>query len=157
MSEKKLDEIKKAYKELSKKYKLPKFQDINQIFVIERVDSETDVLAKAIRALIMEKVFNFHAYLEMLINPTAAPRMYHPYQETMSEEHRKMIGKIYGDFSNLIIKSLERDTEYSEKKEAELIREAYESWVSVVPDVKKILEGIRKPIEKKKKEKSYFG
>jgi len=155
-----LKDLKKEYEKFREKYKLPKFEELNQDFYIEKIEQESDVLLKHIRKIMMEKVVNSLSFLEMLLNPMNLPRMYMVYVNSMSEAEVKLIGEIYSKFSELIIFSLEREIDYDEKKEAELINEINRVWNKNKEGLNKILMNIRKPVNnenKEKKTKSYFG
>ena len=56
-------ELKKRYENLTKKYKIPGFVELNKDFEIEKLDKEIDFLLRAIRKLIMEKIVNSMSFL----------------------------------------------------------------------------------------------
>ena len=68
-----LKELKKKYADLSKKYKLPNFVNLNEDFEVEKIERDTDLLLKAIRKVMMEKIVNSMSFLEMLLNPVNSP------------------------------------------------------------------------------------
>ena len=154
----KLDDIKKSYSGFEKEYKLPSFRQLNEEFEIFKAGKDKDCLLRSIRKIIMDKVVNALGFLEMLLNAMNVPRMYMPYLKVMTNEDKKIIEDIYGKFAELSLLSLEREIEYSEKAEAELIKNLYHAWNSVKPDFKKILGHIKNPnTDISRKEKSYFG
>ena len=156
----KLEDMKKEYEKLSKKYNLPKFNELNSDFEIEKFDKDSDSLLKAIRKLMMEKIVNSMTFLEMLINPVNAPRMYMPYLRTMSTEDRKIIDDIYSTLADLSILSLDLEIDSSEKSEGDLIKKVSDKWVFAKPGFRKILGNMKKPSNvsnDNKKERSYFG
>jgi hypothetical protein len=152
-----LKNLKEDYKKVGEKYNLPSFEELNRDFDVEKIDRESEVLLKHIRKVMMEKIVNSLSFLEMLLNPMNIPRMYMAYVNSMSESDRKVIGEIYSRFSELIVLSLEREVSYDEKDEAEIIKKILDSWRSSEKDIRKILQGVRKPVEKSKREKDYFG
>jgi len=152
-----IKELKENYEKLAKKHKLPGFDELNQNFDIEKIDRESRVLLKHVRKVVMEKIVNSLSFLEMLLNPMNVPRMYMVYVNSMRESDRKLVSEIYSQFSDLIVLSLDREVEYDEKKEAELIVKITSVWNKNKEEIKKILEGVKKPVSNEKVEKNYFG
>lgn len=154
----KLKELKENYEKLVKKYGLPDFDELNKNFEIGKINRDNGVLLRTIRKIIMEKVLNSLGFIEMLLNPVNAPRMYQPFIRTMDVEDKKGIDKIYLSLSDLSMGSLECEIDYNEKNEAELIKKTLATWNEVKPEFRKIFAKIRKPNSTSaKKEKSYWG
>ena len=154
-----LQDLKAQYEVLRKKYSLPEFIEVNRIFEIEKIDKESEILLKVIRRVIMEKVVNFLGFIEMLLNPVNIPRVYMGYIRGIAQSDRKSIEKIYNNLSELNLKALHLEVEYSEKGEAELIKEICKAWNDLKPDFKLIFENINKAwsANETRKERSYFG
>jgi len=153
-----LKDLKKEYGALAKKHKLPGFSELNNVFEIEKIERESESLLRVVRKVMMERIVNSLGFLEMLINPVNAPRMYHPFFKSVSAEDKKNVDKIYLELSGLILYSLELEFDYSEKNEAEIIKKIYGSWEKVRKPFKVLLGRIKNPgSEVGKKEKGYFG
>jgi len=152
-----LKDLKEEYRKFEKKYGLPGFEKINQDFDIEKIDKESEIFLKHVRKVMMEKVVNVLGFLEMLLNPMNAPRMYMVYVNSVSDEDRKKIGEIYNKLSELVLISLESEVEYHENNEAEVINKIFSVWNSVKNDLKGILSDMKKPSVNVRKEKNYFG
>ena len=152
-----LDFLKKEYDKILKKFNLPSFKDLNRDFEIDKLEKETDSLLRSIRKLMMEKIVNSMSFLEMLINPINAPRMYMPYIKTMEIDDKKKIDRLYKEMADLSLISLDLEVESVEKDEAELIKIVYKKWQELKPLFKDILKNIKEPKEFVKKERSYFG
>lgn len=153
-----IKELKKDYEKLAKKYSLPPFKNLNDDFEIGKVDKDVGALLRAVRKVMMEKIVNSMSFIEMLLNPVQAPRMYQNYIKSMSVDDRKRIDKIYGALAGVSILSLERELDYSEKSEAEVIKQVYKIWNSLKKDFAKILHNLKNPPKNSvKKERSYFG
>ena len=153
-----LKDFKKEYERLAKKYKMPEFNELNKDFEIDKLDKDTDNLLRAIRKVIMEKVVNSMSFLEMLVNPVNAPRMYLPFIQTMSIEDRKAIDNIYSSLADLSLLSLELEISSLEEEEAKLIKTSFSKWNELKPLFKQILQNIKKPRSfVNRKERSYFG
>lgn len=151
-------ELKESYMKVAGNYGLPGFEQVNEIFEIEKIEHESECLPRAIRKAMLEKVFNTLAFLEMLLNPVNAPRMYLSYVKQMSVNDKQLIEKLYGELGGLSLQALPLEVEYNEKSEAEMILDIYKTWNSLRPDLKKLMNIIGMPIENlSKKERTYFG
>jgi hypothetical protein len=131
-----LEDLKEEYAKFEKKYKLPKFDELNLDFEIDKIDRETD----------------------FLLRPGNAPRIYYPYLKSMEEKDREIINKLYGKLGQLSLDSLYLEIDNTEEQEAELIKEIFKVWKEIGDDFKKILGNVKKPQGNgMKKEKNYFG
>jgi len=150
--------LKKEYSVLAVKYKLPKFKELNEDFEIEKCDKQSETLLRLIRKLMMEKVISSLGFVEMLLNPMNAPRMYLSYIHRIDAEDKKSIEKIYAKFAEISVIALECEIDYNEKSEAKLIRSIFDAWQEMKPEFRKILTHMKHPNNKVEKvQKSYFG
>lgn len=153
----KLEELKKNYSILEKKYKLPSFKELNEDFGIEILRKGEELLLRSIRKVMLEKIVNSLGFVEMLLNPINAPRMYFVYLKSVSSEDKKDIEKIYSVLSDVVLASSKLEIEYSEKGEAEMIIRIVKDWNSVKPLFIRVIEHMQKPVSQATREKSYFG
>jgi hypothetical protein len=152
-----IDELRKKYAEYEKKDKLPSFEKLNNDFEIDKIERDSEMILRTIRKAMMDKIVNSMGFVEMLLNPANAPRMYYAYLKGITTEDRDEIEKIYSIFSDLVISSLGLEIQTSEKTEADLIKTISIKWDEVRPMFLKIIENIKKPNITTRKEKSYFG
>ena len=153
-----VEEFKKKYLQIGKRHKLPSFDELNLDFEIDKLDKDSDNLLRAIRKIMMEKIVNSMGFLEMLVNPVNAPRMYIPYVRTMSVEDKKIIDEIYSSLAELSVLSLELEIYSGEGEEAVLINSVFEKWKEIKPKFRQILKSMKAPRNfSEKKERSYFG
>ena len=153
-----LKELKEHYSKLEAKHKLPSFKELNDSFEIDKIDKESDTLLRVIRKVMMEKIVNSLGFLEMLLNPMQIPRMYMFFVKVMNMDDKNIIEKIYNEFSELSMNSLECEINYNEKDEAELIKKIFKKWISQKQNFQKIFSKIKNPGNGDlKKERSYFG
>ena len=90
----------KKYLELNKKHNLPKFDELNRDFEIDKLDKETDFLLKAIRKIIMEKIMeNLNKHFEQIL-PT-------------KEEVESILKQTAGEFIRKVSKLLTRHSSHS--------------------------------------------
>ncbi len=154
-----LAEFKKKYGVFAKKHKMPSFKELNEDFEIDKIDKESDCFLRVIRKVMMEKIVNSLNFLELLVNPVNAPGIYHPYIKSMGLEDRKLIEEIHKVLGELSLWSLNLEIEYNEKKEAELISEAFKRWGEVRPKFRVIMQNMRKPngLGEVRRDRGYFG
>ena len=153
-----LEELKNAYAEHERKYKLPSFNELNKNFEIEKIERQSDILPRIIRVVMMEKVIATQRFIESLLNPGNAPRILYRYLKSIGSEDTKKIEEIYDKFGVLTLKALSLDVEYKEDKEAEMIKEIQSVWEGCKKNLHEIIKDVQNPKEQQaKKEKSYFG
>lgn len=156
-----LDELKKEYKKFEEKYKLPSFSQLNEDFHIEKVlENETDYLLREIRRYIAEKFFNYLRFTETLLNPANAQSMFvFSVVKLIDSEKKKILSEIYNKLSKNEIKMMIIDMNYSERNEAEYIKESYKIWNEIKKDLLEIVKDVEKNWDNKfeGKSKGYFG
>jgi hypothetical protein len=159
MKENILNEVKKKYEPLKGKYKLPNFSDLNKDFEIEKVqDHKTEFLLREVRKSVGEKVGAFLRFLETILNPVMGPVFILNSIKNLSSNDKELIKKNYELLVELEIKAISLDVDYNEKAEAEFIKEAYKKWQEIKPDIKEIIDSLKKAQESKEdKRKSYLG
>ena len=153
-----LKDLGKKYLVLESKYALPSFRELNENFEIDKIDKEGECLLRTIRKVIMEKIVNSINFIELLINPVNAPRVYLMCIKNLGNDEKKEIEKIYSVLGDMVIESLSLEIDYSEKKEAELIKKLNSKWNELKPSFNLIIDNMKKPyVSNGAKEKSYFG
>lgn len=153
-----LNELKKEYAKLEKKYQLPSFSELNEAFEIEKIDKESEVLARVIRKIMMDKVVNSLGFFDMLMNPMQAPRIYHPFIKNMSSDDKSNMEIIYNSFGKLSLDCMSLELDCSEKAEAIMIKRIFDEWNKLKPKFKALIDRISNPGNvNNKKEKSYYG
>lgn len=158
--EKTLSEFKENYKELAEKYALPSFEELNIEFGIEKIyEIESDFTLKYVSRVIYEKITFYLKLVEGLINPSEGSLFAFKVLECLSAEEKEKLSDLYKEFFEVEINMLERDLEYSEKKEAEFIKKMSEKWKTIKKPILDIIKNIRfdKCKEVTKNKKFYFG
>ena len=133
---------------------------MNEDFHIEKVsENETDFLLREIRKFMSERIFNYLRTVETLINPANAPMFVFSVVKTLNQEDKNKLTEIYKELARNEIKLFAIDVEYSEKKEANFIKESFNSWQKIKKDLVKILTTIEKNIDLKSdsNHRKYFG
>ncbi|HLD38624.1 MAG TPA: hypothetical protein VJA20_04245 [Candidatus Nanoarchaeia archaeon] len=160
MTEKsKLKKLKEEYSKIQEKYGLPNFSKLNEDFRIEKTaQTETDFLVREIRESMGETLENFLRFVEAILNPVNVPMFLFPIIKSLNVEEKNKLSEIYKKLSKLEIDSMKL-IDYSEKKEAEFIKNSYKIWQEIKKDFVKIIEAVENKTEAKveKSEKGYFG
>jgi hypothetical protein len=155
-----LNDLKKSYMELREKYNLPSFEELNAEFNIEKASGiETDSLAREIRKFVAEKFSNYLRFSETLLHPVDVPMFIFAVVKSLGIEEKKRLSEIYKKLAEKEIQIIELDIEFSEKKEAEFIKESYETWKEIKQDLLKIIGIIKKnwDVKAESNGKNYFG
>ena len=155
-----LGKFKKDYEVLRAKYNLPEYSKIVDDFNIERAsDVETEYLIRELRRFITDKFFNFHRFVEALLNPNNVPMYVFSIIKTLGANEKKKLSDIYKEIAKLEVNVMELDMEFSEKKEAEFIKDSFKIWQGIKKDFSKILDVIKKNWDAKEDEnkREYFG
>jgi len=155
-----LEELKKEYKKIQKKYALPDFEKLNKDFQIEKAaESETDFLIREIRRVMAEKFSNYLRFAETILNPINAPMFVFSIIKTMGAEEKKRLTEVYKKLAKIEISLIELDVEFSEERDARFIKEAYKFWQEIKGDVLKTLDAVKKNWDNKFEvdKKGYFG
>lgn len=157
--ESQLEKLKKEFSAIQKKYKLPSFSELNEDFSIEKIENESDFLVREVRRHIAEKFSNYLRFLEALLNPTGAPMFVFTVVKSLSNDDKKKITEIYKQLVQNEVKLLELDIEFSEKKEAEYIKNTFKMWQEIKKQLLRIVESIKKNWDSKAEgnSKGYFG
>lgn len=156
-----LEKLKKDYEILKVKYDLPDFAKLVEDFnSVERVsETETDFLLREIRRFIADKFINFHRFIEVLLNPSNAPMYIFSMVKILGTDEKKKLSDIYKEVAKMEIRVMELDLIFSEKKEADFIKDSFKLWQGIKNDFSVILNLIKKNWDNKAEEekRDYFG
>ena len=155
-----LELLQKEYALLQKKYKLPEFTGLNEIFDIEEADIETEFLMRKIRRVIIDKITGYLRFVETILNPANAPIFFLKLIKKLDSDDLEELSKIYDSLGKFEIEIVKLDLDYNEKTEAEFIKKAFQIFNEELR--KKLLSVINKISNnsdnfKKKNNGSYFG
>lgn len=155
-----LNELKDKYEVFRKKYSLPSFYELNKVFDIEELDSESDFLLRKIRRFVSEKLAGYMRFVEILLNPSNSPIYFFKLIKKLDENDRESLNKMYDGLGKIEVETISLDLNYNEEKEAEFIKRLYKMYNEEIKE--KLLEIISKlgngENEKKKDiNGSYFG
>ncbi|MBC8500710.1 MAG: hypothetical protein ISS25_00435 [Nanoarchaeota archaeon] len=150
--------MEKEYNQLRKKYKLPRWKELDKGFQISTIESKKFLL-KEIAKKINEKIEFFSSLLEEIFNPETKLSSLHE-SNTFNDEEKKEVLKIYRKLYFYYRKNSYLEISYDEKETAEYIKEFFDAWQTIKPELKKIITKIKDSWNSDKKtnlELSYFG
>ena len=156
-----IEKLKEDYEVLKAKYGLPEYKKLVEDFnSVERAyDSETDYLVREIRRYVADKFFNFHRFVEILLNPSNAPMYIFSMVKSFGADEKKKLSDIYKEIAKLEIRVMELDLNFSEKNEVDFIKDGFKLWQSIKKDFSDVLSVIKKNWDVKSEEgrRDYFG
>ena len=155
-----LNKLKKDYEALRAKYGLPEYSRLVEDFNIERAsDVETDYTIREIRKFMADKIFNYLRSVEALLNPSNVPMYVFSMVKTIGTDDKKKLSDIYKELAKMEIKIMQLDLNFSEKMEADFIKESFNLWQSIKKDLLEITNKITKNWDTKSEEgrRDYFG
>ncbi len=158
--EQSLGKLKKEYSKIQKKHSLPSFEEMNKEFQIEKIsESETEHLIREVRKYMAEKFSHYMRFVEVVLNPTNVPMFIFSIVKAITQEERNKLISIYKKLSKIEVDMIEIDLVFSEKKEADFIKEAHKTWHEIRNDLLSVVEVVRKNWDNKSegKAKGYFG
>lgn len=124
-----MTDIKKSYKSLKKKYKLPNFDELDKYFEIAGIEEETFLL-REIRKKIAEKLEFFSKSLEGALQPeTTLTQLYEA--KFFSEEEKESMFKLYKAIMIAHRQALLLSIENDEKHDAEFVNSFFGQWPKI--------------------------
>ena len=154
-----LQTFKENYSEIQKKYSLPDFEGMNKDFKIEKLaDIETDFLIREVRIAVVDTLDNFLRFVEALLNPVNVPMFLFSIIKNLGIEEKNKLMDLHKKISKIEFNAMKL-IEFSEDKEAEIIKDSYKLWQEVKKGFLGILEVIESKWENKspKKNGGYLG
>jgi len=139
-----LEELKKKYRAIQSKYKLPDFAYLNENFEVEKLaEEETDFLLRGVRKIILEKIVSYLQFNELLLNPSNGPMFFFAFVSSFSLDDKKTAESLYEKLVDFEIEAMDLNNEYSEEKEAAFIKRACKEWQDVKEDISSVLKSIK--------------
>lgn len=158
MKESPLAELKRGYAKFQERYKLPKFEQLNREFKIEKIQEyQTEFLLREIRLAISERITAFLHFLELFLNPTVAPVFILAALKELGASDKELIERLYKELVAIELNSVILDLSYDEKKEAAFIKETAQKWQALKPELQAFSELLLRLSPAKERKKSYVG
>ncbi len=150
-----LNELINKYNILKIKYDLLEFSKLNELFDIEEINPETELLLKKIRENIEEKISEYTRFIEVILNPSNATIFFFKILKKLDSSDREILSKIYEKLSKFELKIISLDLKYKEESEAEFIKESYNLFNNEMK--KELLEIINKLDNREENSTSFNG
>lgn len=152
-------DIEKEYSELSKKYKLPKFKEIDEEFELSSFDSEKFLLKNTLRR-IAEKLEFYIEIIGSLVHPdgTSISSMYEIrfFSDNEKNEMYMLFKKMMKYYRHVIELVLSNDG----KEQALLLNEFFDEWMEMKNRLRAYIGKMRESWEKEssiQEDLGYFG
>jgi len=155
-----LENLKKNYKKIQRKYDLPEFKKLNEDFQIEKLaEIETDFLVREIRKFIADKFMNYLRFIESILNPVNVPMFVFSIVKSIGEDEKKKLIEVYKKLAKCEVELIGLDIESSEDDEVKFVKEFYNLWQEMKKDISRVIEVIKKNWNNKIESngKGYFG
>jgi len=152
-------DIVEGYDNLSRKYKIPKFDALNEDFEIEFIKKKPFLL-RQVRRKMNEKVVFFCRIIESLLYPNPQNIINAVEINSFSSEDKSRLEKIYRELMHYERSSLLLDVCPDDKKEAEYINNIFSSWSRIkksIEETVRIMQESWKKDIKEKENNNYFG
>ena len=153
-----LSKLKQAYSKFKENYNLPEFSEMNKVFDIEEIDTDTDFLLRRVRRIVSEKISGLLRFTEVILNPSNCPIFIFKLIKKINEEDKKQLSEIYEILGGFELEVIRLDLDYNENKEAEFIKKIYNLLTNeLTRKFLNIIEKMSNYSEEKKEKGSYFG
>lgn len=155
-----LEDLKKDYAKIQKKYGLPSFEELNEDFQIEKIaESETEILIREVRKFMSEKFSNYFRFVETILHPVNSTMFVFSIVRLIGSEEKSKLTNIYKKLAEAEISLIELDTDFVEEKEADFIKKSYKMWQEIKKDILDVVDVIKKNWDNKLEgnNKDYFG
>ncbi|KHO53984.1 hypothetical protein J4476_02775 [Candidatus Woesearchaeota archaeon] len=151
-------DIKTEYEKISKKYKLPEFEKINDDFEIDFIEKK-EFLTRAIRRRMNDKLLFFARIIENVIYPNSHSQIIAYENSVFSEERKLELVKVHKQLMIFERRSLLLDIETAEEKDIEYIRDLLLRWEEFKNELKEVAETMQESWKTniEEKEERYFG
>ena len=152
-------EIQREYENLSKKYKLPKYKDIDLAFEISTLEN-ANFLLRNIIVKISEKFEFYTKFLEEFIQPDAASLSGMHEIRFFSDDEKHKIYILYKRLMRLNRTAVEVDLKQTENEEANYILNTFSTWQEIKDELLVFVKKMKECWEKEtsmEEELGYLG
>src|SRR3989338_1090008 len=151
-------DIKTEYEKISKKYKLPEFEKINDDFEINFIEKK-EFLTRAIRRRMNDKLLFFARIIENVIYPNSQSHIIAYENSVFSEERKLELVKVHKQLMIFERRSLLLDIETTDENDIEYIKDLLSRWEDFKKELKEVAETMRESWKKniEEKEERFFG
>lgn len=153
------NEIEKEYNNLSKKFKLPKFKEMDKEFEISTLES-TSFLAKNILRKIVEKLEFYSDLIDRVIHPDPSSLNNISEIKAFSDSEKNNMYILYKKLMKSNRNIIELILDNDEKKQTEFLNKFLNEWLNIKIDLKNYISKMKESWEKEttiEQDLGYFG
>ena len=154
-----MNEIEKEYTKLSKKYKLPKFKDIDNEFEISSLESPSFLIRNILRK-IEEKLIFYIDVIGNLVHPDASSLSNMYEVRYFSDDEKNDIYNLFKKLMKVDRNIIEVVLKNSDKEQAEYLNKFFNDWLEIKKELLKYIEKMKESWEKQstiEEDTPYFG
>ncbi len=153
------NEIEQEYARLSKKYKLPKFKDIDDEFEISALDNEKFLIKNILRG-ISEKLEFYIEFISSLVHPdgSSISSMYEI--RFFSEDEKNGMYNLFKRLMKIDRNIIELVLKNDEKEQSDFLNKFFNDWQNVKRELLRYIEKMKDSWEKQstiEEDIGYFG
>ena len=143
-------DLKQEYEKLSKKYNLPKYEELDDQFELLYFHQIIEIKypLRFVRRRMFDKINSFIVFLQNLVNPNPASLISLEESKFFSDEEKNEIISLIREMIKLERQSVLIDLSSTEEKEAKFIKEVYSFWKKHKEKIYKINQKIKENWEK---------
>ncbi|MDP7263561.1 MAG: hypothetical protein QGI38_03480 [Candidatus Woesearchaeota archaeon] len=153
------NDIEKEYSNLSKKYKLPKFREIDNEFEISTLENPS-FLTKNILRRIAEKLEFYIEVIGSLVHPDASSLSNMYEVRYFSDDEKNEIYRLFKKLMKINRSMIKAVLEGDEKKEADFLNNFFIEWLDIKKELLVYVEKMKKAWETQstiEQDTPYFG
>lgn len=154
-----MEKFSEMYDKLKKKYSLPGYDEMNQDFDLEEINAESGLILYRIRIKILEKIDIYSKMFESMLQPDSSlSDMYEAHY--ISDNDRNDAYALFKKLMQIMRRSNLVSLENSEEKNAQFIKESYNEWKNLKPNIQSHIKRLLLIWNKEtdiKDDLSYFG
>jgi hypothetical protein len=153
------DEIKEKYEKLVGKYNLPSFEELNFNFDISKSECDCETILRDVRKIMVSRFASWLNFIELLLNPSNGSMFHLFLVKGINGSEKQILDKLFEQIGEIEIEAFALEINYSEKNEADFIRDNFKKWIDMKEDLEIVVGSLKKNWKKVtgKKEKSYYG
>ncbi len=151
--------IEHKYNMLKEKYGLPDYALLNNNFMVEDIEPETNLILAKIRQKIHEKIEFYTKILESLLQPDSNLASLYEIRY-MTDKEREKVYSLFKKLVRIIRNSNHIAIDNDEEETADFIKTVYQDWQELKQELKKLIKKVESLWKKEtdiKSDYSYFG
>ena len=154
-----VNEIEKEYSKISKKYKLPKFKEIDSEFEISTLESPSFLIKNILRRIV-EKLEFYIEVVGNLVHPDASSLSSMYEIRYFSDDEKNEIYNLFKKLMKVDRNIVEVVLKNDEKEQTEFLNKFFSNWLGTKKELLKYIKKMKESWEKQstiEEDTAYFG